>query len=417
MRKPAIALAMLLSVATVAHAAIGTIDNAPAATILYPYFEVDLANAAGTDTELSLINASSSAGLVKVVIWSDHSVPVADFSIYLTGYDMQTFSMRDILVNGVIPVTATDGQDPTDGLSPQGNLSQDINFASCQDVLPPANFSAAEIASMQAALTGQNSALLGGCAGTAYGDGIARGYVTMDTVNACTTLTPASGAPYVPFLDGRNIFLGDYTIRNATTGRAQANAAVHIEASTTDPLVITSGNYTFYGRYNGFTATDRREALPGRWGAAYVRNASSVMAWRDSKTNPSAFPCGSPPAPFPMGHRLIISFDSTGEPSGLTEAMSRPFPGETGLVLAGGATLPVNHKMGWLYLNLNQSAGTGSAPTADPDARQAFVMMHTLPEAWNGNAPLSFGFGAAAFGGPHVGADPQVPALRAAPRK
>ena len=71
------------------------------------------------------------------MVWSDLSVPVLDFNVYLTGYDVQTINLRDILVNGILPRTASAGQDPTDTISPKGAFSQDINFASCTGLLPP----------------------------------------------------------------------------------------------------------------------------------------------------------------------------------------------------------------------------------------------------------------------------------------
>ena len=69
-------------------------------------------------------------------MWSTWSIPVIDFDIYLTGYDVQTINMRDILVNGILPNTASAGQDPTDSISNHGIISQDINFASCTGTLP-----------------------------------------------------------------------------------------------------------------------------------------------------------------------------------------------------------------------------------------------------------------------------------------
>ena len=53
-----------------AAAAICTVDAVPAATLLLPYFEVDLANPSGTQTLFSINNASATAVLVHVVIWS-----------------------------------------------------------------------------------------------------------------------------------------------------------------------------------------------------------------------------------------------------------------------------------------------------------------------------------------------------------
>src|SRR5712691_13176614 len=102
-----------------ASAVIFTLDAVPAATLLLPYFEVDLNNPNGLTTLFSVNNASATAVLAHVVVYSDLSVPVLDFNIYLTGYDVQTINLRDIIVNGLIPQTASAGQDPGDKISPK----------------------------------------------------------------------------------------------------------------------------------------------------------------------------------------------------------------------------------------------------------------------------------------------------------
>src|SRR4051812_12596807 len=131
MRKSAIFLLLAGLLASVpAWAVICTVDDVPAATLLLPYFEVNLDDMWGVDTVFSVNNASATAVLAHVVVWSDLSVPVLDFNIYLTGYDVQTINLRDVL-HGTLPRTASDIQDPTDTISPQGAFSQDISFASC----------------------------------------------------------------------------------------------------------------------------------------------------------------------------------------------------------------------------------------------------------------------------------------------
>ena len=166
MKKLALAVALLglLVAGQGAQAIIGTVDDVPAATLLLPYFEVNLTDANDVTTLFSVNNASATAVLVHVVLWSDLSVPVLDFNIYLTGYDVQTVNLRDILVNGILPRTASAGQDPTDAISPHGDFSQDINFASCNGQLPPPVLPVSFIAHLQASLTGQFSSILGGCA-------------------------------------------------------------------------------------------------------------------------------------------------------------------------------------------------------------------------------------------------------------
>src|SRR5579864_4712784 len=94
-----------------AAAVICTADAVPGATLLLPFFEVDLGNPNGLTTLFAVNNASASAVLAHVVLWSDLSVPVLEFNVYLTGYDVQTVNLRDILVYGNLPQTASAGQD------------------------------------------------------------------------------------------------------------------------------------------------------------------------------------------------------------------------------------------------------------------------------------------------------------------
>src|SRR5436190_2143519 len=171
MKKLALALAVfgLLAAGRGAQAVIGTVDAVPAATLLLPYFEVDLTNADGVNTLFSINNASATAILAHVTLWTDLSVPTFDFNIYLTGYDVQTVSVRDIF-HGIVPRTASVGQDPGDTISPKGNFSQDINFASCTGQLPPPVAPASFQAHLAAAHTGGFSAILGGCSGWTAAD-------------------------------------------------------------------------------------------------------------------------------------------------------------------------------------------------------------------------------------------------------
>ncbi|HXT22207.1 MAG TPA: hypothetical protein VN923_15750, partial [Thermoanaerobaculia bacterium] len=122
--------ALATAVATPARALIGTVDDVPAATLLLPYFEVDLDNPAHRDTLFSINNASATAILSHVTVWSTWSIPVIDFDVYLTGFDVQTINLADILINGNLPQTASVGQDPQQsargiGISPHGAISQD----------------------------------------------------------------------------------------------------------------------------------------------------------------------------------------------------------------------------------------------------------------------------------------------------
>src|SRR5258708_3416428 len=83
------------------------IGVAPAATLLLPYFEVDFTNRT-QDTLFTITNVTRFPQIAHVTVWTDWSFPVLDFNIYLTGYDVQGFSMNQLL-GGVVAQTAGTG--------------------------------------------------------------------------------------------------------------------------------------------------------------------------------------------------------------------------------------------------------------------------------------------------------------------
>ncbi|HSF39641.1 MAG TPA: hypothetical protein VLT87_07605, partial [Thermoanaerobaculia bacterium] len=119
MKKIAFGLALmgLLALGGSAIAEIGTIDDVPAATLLVPYFEVDLDDPNGVTTLFSVNNASASAVVAHITFWTDKSIPTLDFDVYLTGFDVQTINVRDIF-NGILPRTAERSLDSGDASSP-----------------------------------------------------------------------------------------------------------------------------------------------------------------------------------------------------------------------------------------------------------------------------------------------------------
>jgi hypothetical protein len=381
-----------------AQAVICTVDDVPAATLLLPYFEQDIGDPWGNTTLFSINNASATAVLAHVVVWSDLSVPVLDFNVYLTGYDVQSVSLRDILVYGVLPHTASDGQDPADtadpndGISNQGSFSQDINFASCTGQLPPPVLPPSFISHLQNSLTGQFSSILGGCAGLDRGDNIARGYITIDTVNNCTLRFPGDAGYFVAGGGGdatnQNVLWGDYFYISEGQNFAQGETLVHVEASATNPETSVPGEYTFYGRYVAWTAADNREPLSTNFAVRYVQGGaftggSDLVVWRDSKVNQGAFKCGTLPAWYPLGQEQVVVFDEQENPE-QPETLPvspqppgdviNPFPAEANSTPVGSEELPASPDFGWLFLNLNTTvAAAGANPPEDPGAAQAWV--------------------------------------------
>jgi hypothetical protein len=418
MKKTTLCLALvgLLALGGQAAAVICTIDAVPAATLLVPYFELDLSNPNGLTTLFSIKNASATAILTHVVIFSDLSVPVLDFDVYLTGYDVQSINLRDIIVFGLLPQTASAGQDPMDTISPKGPISQDINFASCNGKLPPAPLGPVDIAYVQAALTGKavpaSFATCGSascCYGQALGDNIARGYITVDTVSACsfceqntgTGPCPLGGAYFGPggIVTNQDVLFGEWFIVNAAQSFAQGGDLVAIEAAPgtgtsgtipSNPATTTAGRYTFYGRYVGWTAVDNREPLATSFAIDYLQGGAftagtSLICWRDSKNvvNPFACPAasGNPPW-YPLGQEGIAIFDEQEHiqaaqgcsHSPCFTVTTNPCPAETQRVQVNGASLPVPFLFGWFYLDLNFLATPQVAGLADPSAMQNWVI-------------------------------------------
>ncbi len=357
------------------------ITNQPGSTLLLPYFEAGIKK--GPDTQFTFgttgtedpdaggFNDAPTAILTNVTIWSDLGLPVFQFNVYLTGYDMVNVDLRAIL-KGHLPVTASAGQDPNDAISPKGQFSQDINYASCTGKLPPATLSKTEVRHIQNALTGRPSPLTGNCYCQNHHDNIARGYITVDAVNSCGTQFPSDTTYLQNVLDqGLNTLWGDYKI----TGLNFSDSMVSVRSSVTDSYLTTSGKYTFYGRSDGFTAADHRQPLPTKFAAHYIKlrrhkGKTTLIVWRDPKDQPSdfGFACGHPPLTFPLSQDNVVVFDNQEHP---VKVVGAPFPAATQLVTVGTGALPVTSSSGWIYLDLNHHAV--AAPAADPNTAQSWV--------------------------------------------
>jgi hypothetical protein len=369
----ALVLSTLVCLTGQAAAVIGTADDVPAATLLLPYFEVesDPTIFNGVTTLFTIRNTDPSPVVAHVTVWSNLSVPVMTFDVYLTGYDEQAINMRDVLVNGNLPSTG-----PSNLLSPRGPLSgPHSTFGGTCSASPgqaPAYSNPALTVffrtHLQNSLTGQFSPLLGGCAGTPTDNLV--GYVTIDAANQCNLLFPSTAGYFVSGGKGaasnRNVLSGDWTLVDLSANFAQSDTLVHIEASADDPRTSTSGSYTFYGRYTGGTAADNRERLPARWNAPLDPlhdpldgQPTELLVWRDSGRVVTAFPCATPPAVFPLGASEISSISQEGLAAPLP---ADSFPWETQRVTLDQAG-------SWLRLDLDTSTGSPFDP-----AKQAHVM-------------------------------------------
>lgn len=301
----ALAVCSLL-VATPAAALRCDTDAVPAATLLIPYFEIDLERPDERTTLFSLSNEESEPVLANVVLWTDWGVPTFSFEVYLAGHDVQSFNLTNVLVRGRLPPTGS-------AVSPHGVLSEPpVEFPGCNDtatpgaapVYPAPALDRTEVMRLQAFHTGE--CFEGEQAGarnptTSVGD-LARGYITVDVVERCSGLTPADegyfaaeGSAVAGF---RNALMGDYFLVDGGEDFAQGEQALHLEAF---PEGFASGDYTFYKRHVAGTAADRREPLGTQYSVRHLSGelfdaGTELLVWRDPGS-PEAEPvaCGEPP--------------------------------------------------------------------------------------------------------------------------
>ena len=274
MRKPSWLMALVAAMAFHAptRAELLTPDAVPAATLLLPYFEVDLdGNSSSAITTLFAINnASAAPALAHVILWTDLGVPTFTFDVYLTGYDVQRLSLRDVFVDGLLPLlpfALSDGG--------AGNTCEELNTGQLTEE---------QLTHIQAAHTGQASQTFGNqCSGFPHGDKIARGYVTIDNVLECSSAIPGDEGYFDSGGEGIasnfNQLWGDYAIIDPGKDLAHGEPLVHIEA--VDVLVATGGAgapaYTFYTRLVGGTGADGREPLPSTWATRYFHTFTDLI--------------------------------------------------------------------------------------------------------------------------------------------
>jgi hypothetical protein len=336
-----------------------TADAVPGATLLLPYFEVDLGNQTGKTTLFSVNNAGAAAVLANIVLWTNASVPTININLYLTGYDVQTLNLYDIF-QGILPASSVIGGGDCNTI-PTGSSTQ----------LTPS-----QITGLRNAHLGVSSSILGNqCGGISLGDNLARGYITVDSVSTCTNAFPSTSGYFVDggggIANNNNTLWGDYFFIDSSSGVSQGENLISIEASASD---FSPGDYTFYGRYVGFNSADNREPLGNVFGVRFevggtFEQTTKLIVWRDSGLSTNPFSCISNPSWHPLQTVQIVVFDDEENPDLTTTLPSAPFPLESNSVDLGSTNFPLSYDSGWIYLNL---ATTVSGAGINPN-KQAFV--------------------------------------------
>ena len=334
---------LALGLSSAVFANVCAFDAVPAATLLFPFVPYDYdGGTEGQTTLFSITNVSDEAQIVHVTIWTDYSVAILDFNVLLTGYDVITMNIRDIMGSGILPGPLTgdtiweynnDGASPFDD-GPVSSINElyNPNLSYMNGLLPdpeetriyldcdpvtwlssPNNYTEVIPASIvntfrgyvESSMTVSRSYL--NCSGAPTSitdpvtglppwfitrdDGPAWMYITADVVNTCNKDLPDSdGLSYFSpaTISYANVLVGDQIWMNAGNSFSEADNAVHLEASQFYPSFTLTDNgdaTTFYHRYTvdagGVQAfSDFREPLPTAWHMRYQWNPSaSINTW------------------------------------------------------------------------------------------------------------------------------------------
>ncbi|HYI11203.1 MAG TPA: hypothetical protein VEK57_19260 [Thermoanaerobaculia bacterium] len=367
----------------------------PAATLLLPYFEVDLTASAGIGetTLFSVINVTDTEVVAHVTLWTDYGYPVVDFNIFLTGYDVQSINLYDVIALGQIAPTRGTGFE--DSGSPQGAFSSDdanplVDQTTCRNL--PMQLASVYRTRMQQAFTlgrvppfGES---LPGCSTIGGTHARAVGYATIDVASRCDVFQPEMTQYYEQILF-ENVLTGDYHQVNATELYAQSGPLVHIRAIPEGGTLATrTGNVqystnlerTFYSRYHRGTnkRLDARQPLPSIFAARWISGGegdfqTTYKIWREGIPGSNAG-CDTYEVNSDMEVAEIVRFD---EDENFT-AFANISPIEHTPRLAAASRVSVSDTdvfpemegdavAGWTYLNLDNNP-------EDDIASQAWVV-------------------------------------------
>jgi len=400
------------------------ISTAPAATLLLPYFEVDFNSAQTTarTTLFTITNVSPYPQIAHVVIWTDWSFPALDFNIFLTGYDVQSINLWDVLNRGIIAPSSTPG---VGGTSSDANVPDNpgsnadpfendenpniTDTSACSGSQLPGLIPTNLLTDLRLVLTtgrGTNTGIP--CTSTVGGTHAnAVGYITVDVAPSCNTSLPNDPTYAAANLLFDNVLIGDYqdVNPNPTTGNfAGGNPMVHIravpEGGPAGSALVPATNlpYTFYSRYEtgAQIGIDRRQPLPSVFAARYIQGGTGAFntnykIWREGNT---AGTCTTASGNANLGATEIIRFDEHENANvGGGSLVISPLPPAGGIPETGSyaTTNPIfpagptsGDLAGWMYLNLN-IPGLGGAPLSNVTAGR----VPALPPRPANGAPAS----------------------------
>ncbi len=345
-------LVVLMAVPPPVRGACGP-GSGPGATLLIPYFEVDLENPQGRTTLISINTADVEPVVARVTLWTNLAVPTLVFDIVLQADVVRTMDLRAIL-QGDLP--ASDGNEA---------------FSRCVEPVaedPPAH----TVEAMQAMHTGASPLRDGNCFSLPADEpALAVGYITVDAMNDCNPIFTYPGDPAEHFghqyfesggtglASNRNVLWGDVFYIDPG-GDAAMGIAAH--ALSADAESFETFGRTFYSGLgsNG----DDREPLASTYRTRFFNGGafdgeSDVILWLDPSVSlvdrASGFNCDQPE--FLVDFCQFLTFRVFNEGGGLlgeqTVRESQPLVRR---MLVGGEDLPTPVNFGYFEIE-NQLLG------------------------------------------------------------
>ena len=352
-------MTLVLLLALSANAAeVSTENNAscdigpyPAATLLLPYFEVDI-NAPTTtavNTIYTVVNLSKAPQIIRSTIWSDLGYPVAWFDSFLTPYDMLSVSMYEVIARGRFPASDTNP-----------------NFQGCATV----PLRAASLAALQRELTTGAVDEASCPVGTKHDHAI--GYVTIDVINSCSATSPLDAEYWTEALLFDNVLTGEYVRINPdpeSGNYAGANPLVHIraipEGGPAGETPTVAFPFTFYDRYTpvGARKMDRRQPLPSAFGARWIEGGptgfqTNLTVWREGVTGATKSLCDyAKNKSLAVAKTSLVRFDehenATSSAADIVTPSSAAIPTTSSFFPAMSAA---GDRGGWMWMSLDNHA-------------------------------------------------------------
>jgi hypothetical protein len=388
------------------------IAQLPAATLLLPYFEVDLEYFGGETTLFTVTNVTNVDRIARVTLWTDYAQPVLTFNIFLTGYDVQAINLFDVIGRGLIAPDSGTGT----GVSTPGKYSDrnpDYDFTGCGRL--PGTLSAESIARMRGAFTTGRIPAMGNLPACREIGGThenAIGYATIDVVRTCSAHLPTDREYWTEDIAFDNVLIGDYHQVYGAQNFAQTNAMVHIRAvpeggspaqRRARPQDFQSGfPRTFYSRYQAASEAgfDARQPLPSTFAARWISGGAgnfqtSYKIWREGRTDGRS--CGSAAQEAELSLSELVRFDEAENGAGTPDYSLHQAPLPSDLYLPATSRTYVDDRelypqltngavAGWLYLNLDRCAGS-DFPCTDEFATQNWVVTSMRAEGrYSGDA-------------------------------